>query len=254
MNASPAGGVWTSSISSAFKGSMFQPSAVDSAYLDKWVSLTYTYQHPITKCDSSKSISIIVYSTPHLNIVTKSLDTCQMDTNKFLLKATLSNMSQVIWQHNLDPAYAGFKNQIDRNNESTILLYVTPNKENVTRIKIETRTESISACTESYDMISIRIDTNDCFNNTLTTQNIAGSIPDDLILYPNPGHDNFKLELKQAGAYAIKVYSMVGELLIEKDFEKFKSKTIEHTLCAGNYLLLIQNENGNVIRKKFTVE
>ena len=251
---SPTGGVWTSSFGGAFQGFIFKPSAVDSAHLDQRNTITYTYKHPITGCDSSKSVSVIVYHAPQLKMFTKTLDTCQMDTNKFLLTATLSNMSKVNWQHNLYPPHVGFKNQIDRNNESTILLYVKPNKESVTKINIEAFTESAYACPWSYDTMSLKIDTNDCFKNPLSTQNVHSSIPDDLMPYPNPSHDNFKIELKQAGAYAIKVYSMVGELLIEKDFEKFKSKTIEHDLTTGNYLLLIQNENGNMIRKKFTVE
>ena len=44
LNASPAGGTWTSKVSGVIGGGKFRPSSVPLGERDKWITLTYTYR------------------------------------------------------------------------------------------------------------------------------------------------------------------------------------------------------------------
>ena len=92
-----------------------------------------------------------------------------------------------------------------------------------------------------------------CENLTISGL-IEMSINNDLILYPNPANDHITLEFT-GNVIDIKVYNMLGELIIEQKITDGQS-AIQLSLENWNaaiYSVQLQWENGSVIQKKFNV-
>ena len=90
-----------------------------------------------------------------------------------------------------------------------------------------------------------------CENVTISGEKYI-SFNNDLILYPNPANDQITLEFI-GNVIDIKVYNMLGELIIEQKNTDGQS-AIELSLENWNaaiYIVQLQWENGSIVQKKF---
>jgi len=157
LNASPSGGNWTSSVAGIISGNKFRPNSVTAADRDKWINLTYTYVHPTTKCDTSKSLQVFVQSKPTLSILNKDTTYCRSNVINIPLRANYSFTPKISWVHSADPLRANF----DNNTQSSILnpttLTIKPRSDSATQILITAFTDATGVCPFDQQAISITI-------------------------------------------------------------------------------------------------
>jgi hypothetical protein len=254
LNGNPTGGVWSCNVNGAVSGTIFKPYAVDSAHRDRSILLTYSYQHPKTGCDTTKSLFVFVQSKPRIRILTSNIDTCQQGSMQFLLTAKYAFTSKISWVQSFDPIKASFENKEQLSNKNPVLFTIQPNKDTVTNVTITAFTEAEGVCPFSDHRMNIRIDTLDCIKNSLQIIQHKQNFSSELKLYPNPNTGSFTIELSKRGNYSIKVYSMVGELILEQGVENFQTKTLNHSFSQGNYLLVIEDENGKLMHQRMMVD
>lgn len=157
LEGSPAGGVWSSSVPGVIGGGKFRPTAVSAAERDKWITLTYTYVHPTTKCDTAKSLQVFVQSKPVVDIVTPDYDTCRTNSMNFNLLADYKFTSKINWVHSADPLRASFENNTQLSNNNPTVLSIRPRSDSTTNIFITCFTEAEGVCPFSQDAMNIVI-------------------------------------------------------------------------------------------------
>lgn len=254
LNASPAGGIWTSSVAGIISGSKFMPGSVGAADRDKNIFLWYTYINPTTKCDTSKSLRVFVQSKPRISILTQDIDTCRRDPMIIKLTATSSfTTSKISWVHSFNSDKASFENKQQLSNSNPATFTIQPRKDSITFIRITAFTEAEGVCPFADDMMDIRIDTLPC--KSATGIRPIGSIkPFEVVLFPNPAKDKFNIEINKAGKFSLKLYTTEGQLLLEKELYGFELNTITQKLTKGLYTLVISNTSGNSIIRKLSME
>ena len=90
--------------------------------------------------------------------------------------------------------------------------------------------------------------------NTFASGVIEISINNDLILYPNPTNEQLTIDFT-TNATSIKVYNMLGELIIEKKITDDQS-AVQLSVCnykVGTYNVQLYKQDGSVIHKTFNV-
>ena len=157
LNGSPAGGTWSSTVSGAISGGVFRPGAVGSADRDKWFLLTYTYVHPTTKCDTSKSLSVYVQNKPIVDIITPDKDTCRSNVMDMKLTASSQYTSKVNWVHSADPLRASFESNNQLSNQNPVTYTIRPRSDSATVVSITCYTEAEGVCPFAQDAMTITI-------------------------------------------------------------------------------------------------
>jgi gliding motility-associated-like protein len=157
LNGTPVGGIWSSSIPGVISGGKFKPTSVSAAERDKWITLTYTYIHPTTKCDTAKSLKVFVQSKPVVDILTLDYDTCRTNTMNFSLLANYKFTSKINWVQSADPLRASFENNTQLSNNNPTILTVRPRSDSATNIFITCFTEAEGVCPFSQDAMNIVI-------------------------------------------------------------------------------------------------
>jgi hypothetical protein len=102
-------------------------------------------------------------------------------------------------------------------------------------------------------MIDIRIDTLPC-KNAAGIKPMGNNKPFGSCLFPNPAKDKFNIEIHKAGKFSLKLYTMEGQLLLEKELYGFELNTITQKLTKGLYTLVTSDTRGNSIIRKLSVE
>ncbi len=157
LNAAPAGGNWSSTIPGIIGGGKFKPSAVPASERDKWISLSYTYIHPTTKCDTTKSLQVFVQSKPILTILTKDTSYCRSNLITVPLKAQFANTPKINWVHNADPLRANFENNTQLSNNNPATFTIKPRSDSSTIIVITAFTDATGVCPFDQNAITITI-------------------------------------------------------------------------------------------------
>ncbi|MCB9252739.1 MAG: gliding motility-associated C-terminal domain-containing protein [Flavobacteriales bacterium] len=157
LNANPAGGTWSSSVPGVISGGKFKPTSVSAAERDKWITLTYTYVHPQTKCDTSKSLQVFVQSKPTIDIVTADIDTCRSNVMDMTLLADYKFTSKISWVHNADPAISYFAGNQQLSNNNPAVFTIRPRSDSMTRVVVTAFTEAEGVCPFATDNMVITI-------------------------------------------------------------------------------------------------
>ena len=179
LNASPAGGTWTSSVNGVIGGGKFRPTVVQAADRDKWITLTYTYVHPTTKCDTFKSLQVFVQSKPVIDIIRANVDTCRTNVMDIKLVADYKFTSKISWVHSADPTRASFEGNQQLSNNNPVTYTIRPRSDSSTFILITAFTEAEGVCPFADDNMTINInpvphasilidDPNGCLPHTAT--------------------------------------------------------------------------------------
>lgn len=91
--------------------------------------------------------------------------------------------------------------------------------------------------------------TNPSTNNLITNiQSIVEGALDEVKLYPNPTRDALNVEVESDLETNIALYSLVGKLVTEQNFQKRTSLSLKH-LPAGVYMARFYNKKGIVVKK-----
>lgn len=183
LNATPAGGVWTSSVPGVISGGVFKPTAVPSGERDKWITLTYTYIHPSTKCDTSKSLQVFVQSKPVLNILRGNMDTCRSNSMDITLTAAFSFTNKVNWVHSADPLRASFDNGQQLSNNNPTVYNIKPRGDSATTVFITAFTDATGVC--PFDQKNITLTINPVPRVTVNVDDPDGCIPHTVNLTTN---------------------------------------------------------------------
>ncbi|MFM9944464.1 MAG: PKD domain-containing protein [Bacteroidia bacterium] len=157
LNASPAGGTWTSSIPGVISAGKFKPSSVTALERDKFITLTYTYVHPTTKCDTSKSLNVFVQSKPTIDIITPDIEKCRTDNMQFTLNADAKFTSKITWYHSANSAISYFDNNLQAVNSNPATFNIKPRGDSATQVLISCLTENEGVCPFAQDFLSITI-------------------------------------------------------------------------------------------------
>ncbi len=157
LNASPTGGVWTSSVAGVIFTDKFRPTAVQPTDRDKWFDLTYTYIHPSTKCDTSKSLKVFVQNKPIIDIITPDLDTCRSNITNIKLTASYKFTTKINWVHSANPLRASFESNNQLSNLNPTTYTIKPRSDSATRILITSYTEAEGVCPFAQDAMNITI-------------------------------------------------------------------------------------------------
>ncbi len=157
LEASPAGGVWSSSVAGTIGGGYFMPKSVPASERDKWITLTYRYTHPTTKCDTMKSLQVFVQSKPVVDIITPDLDTCRTNLMNIKLTADYSFTKKITWYHDNDVLKTSFESGNQASNLNPTTLTTKPRSDSATYIFITCQTEAEGVCPFAQDFMSIAI-------------------------------------------------------------------------------------------------
>ena len=157
LNGSPAGGFWSSSIPGVIFSDKFRPSAVPSTERDKYITLTYSYTHPTTKCDTAKSLKVFVQSKPVVDIITPDKDTCRSNVMDMKLTADYKFTSKINWVHSADPLRASFESNNQLSNLNPTTFTIRPRSDSATTILITCYTEAEGVCPFAQDAMTIII-------------------------------------------------------------------------------------------------
>ncbi len=157
LNSSPIGGSWSSSVTGIISGGKFEPSAVSPTDRDKWITLTYSYTHPQTQCDTAKSISVFVQSKPRVSAITSDIDTCYSNFMQFKLEANYSFASKISWVHNQNAAKSSFENNQQLSNLNPTIFNIYPRSDTTTNVFLTVYTESEGVCSFAMDTIKLII-------------------------------------------------------------------------------------------------
>ncbi len=159
LNGSPVGGIWTSSVPGVIGGGKFRPTAVPAGERDKWITLTYTYIHPTTKCDTAKSLQVFVQSKPIVDIITPDIDTCRSNTMNFTLTASSKFTSKINWVHSAGSVRGNYDNNptIQLSNNNPVTYTLRPRSDSSTIVSITCYTENEGVCPFAQDAMTIII-------------------------------------------------------------------------------------------------
>ena len=157
LNASPTGGTWTCPVSGVISGSVFKPGSVPSTERDKWLVLTYTYVHPTTKCDTSKSLQVFVQSKPIIDITTSDIEQCRTNNMQFTLNANAQFTSKISWVHSAGSVRGYFDNNQQLVNSNPATYNLNARSDSVTKVSITAFTESEGVCPFAQDAMTITI-------------------------------------------------------------------------------------------------
>ncbi len=156
LNANPSGGIWSSSVPGVISGGVFRPSSVTSTERDKWITLTYTYVHPTTKCDTAKSLQVFVQSKPIVNITTQDIEQCRTNNMQFTLTASSQFASKINWVHSAG-SRGYFDNNIQLSNANPTTYNLSPRGDSTTNISITCFTDNEGVCPFAQDAMNIII-------------------------------------------------------------------------------------------------
>lgn len=175
LNASPSGGVWSSSVPGIISGGVFKPGSVPSAERDKWLILTYTYVHPTTKCDTSKSLQVFVQSKPTIDITTNDIEKCRTNNMQFNLNADAKFTSKISWVHSAGNIRGYFDNNQQLVNSNPATYYLNARSDSVTKVSITAFTEAEGVCPFAQDGMTIII--NPIPHAVVTVDDPDGCVP-----------------------------------------------------------------------------
>jgi aminopeptidase N len=138
-----------------------------------------------------------------------------------------------------------FTNPID------ILVSRMTKSDTLMRVNIQENPQKISFSAEIGLKDVIEIDPfNFIVNRTEQFTNQIDTINESILIYPNPSQNFINIELKNSMSATVKLFSMDGKIVLEKSFSKETQLDI-HRQTAGNYLLIIENDN-TIFEKKIT--
>ncbi len=157
LNASPAGGTWSSTVPGIIGGGVFMPKSVGAADRDQWIKLTYSYTHPTTKCDTTKSLQVFVQSKPTVSILTPDMEVCRTNTMNFTLNADYKFTSKITWYHDADVLRANFENNNQSSSNNPCNFTVRPRSDSATVISLACITEAEGVCPFDQDFLNLRI-------------------------------------------------------------------------------------------------
>ena len=157
LNANPGGGIWTSSVAGIISGGKFKPTAVPPSERDKWITLTYTYVHPTTKCDTIKSLQVFVQSKPVIDILTNDTNYCRSNSIDIKLNATFNFTPKISWVHNIDPSRASFENNNQLSNNNPTTYTIRPRSDSTTTVVITAFTDATGVCPFDQNAVIITI-------------------------------------------------------------------------------------------------
>jgi gliding motility-associated-like protein len=225
LEASPAGGSWTSLVPGAISGGVFKPSQVAATDRDKWFMLTYTYVHPTTKCDTSKSIPVFVQSKPFVDILSNDIIACRSNSMQFNFNASSKFTSKITW-YNSDDLRGYFDNNQQSVNTNPCTYYYKPSADTISNVLITCQTEAEGVCPFSQDFLNITInplphatfsvdDPDGCaphianFTSSITNKIDASKVNYTWYFEPNDSLKNQSAnqshEFKKAGLYQVKL-------------------------------------------------
>jgi len=176
LNANPAGGLWTSnsSVPGILGGGKFKPSLVPPSEMDKWLTLTYTYVNPTTKCDTAKSLQVYVQSKPTIDILTNDTSYCRSNLMNISLKASYAHTSKITWYQSADVLIANFEGNLQSSNNNPATYTIRPRGDSTTTILISAYTEAERVCPFDQKSIILTI-------NPIPRANINVSDPDGCV-------------------------------------------------------------------------
>ena len=157
LNASPSGGTWSSSVPGVIGGGKFKPTSVPAGERDKWITLTYYYMHPTTKCDTSKTLKVFVQNKPIVDIITPDIDTCRSNLMNLTLRANYQYTSKINWVHSADPIRASFESNNQLSNQNPVTFTIRPRSDSATTLMVTCFTEQEGVCPFSQDAMTITI-------------------------------------------------------------------------------------------------
>ena len=175
LNASPAGGVWSSSVPGVIVGGKFSPGAVASNDRDKFITLTYTYTHPSTKCDTVKSLQVYVQSKPIIDILTPDTSLCRMNSMDIKLRSAYAHTSKITWVHSAGDVRANFGGNQQLSNSNPATYTIRPRSDSSTKVFITAFTEAEGVCPFAQDNMIITI--NPVPHATVTVDDPNGCVP-----------------------------------------------------------------------------
>ena len=155
--ANPSGGIWTSSVAGVISGGVFKPSKVPPAERDKNIILTYTYIHPTTKCDTSKSLQVYVQSAPTIDIITPDIEQCRTNNMQFTLTADYKFTSKISWVHSAGIDRGYFDNNLQLTNVNPTVYHLNARSDSSTNLLITAFTEAEGVCPFAQDFMTITI-------------------------------------------------------------------------------------------------
>jgi hypothetical protein len=81
------------------------------------------------------------------------------------------------------------------------------------------------------------------------TNNID-TLPENILIFPNPTQDYISIELKNSVDAVAKILDMNGKIITEKSFSKEIQLDLKNQ-SNGNYLLIIESD-GTILKHKIT--
>ncbi|MCB9252569.1 MAG: gliding motility-associated C-terminal domain-containing protein [Flavobacteriales bacterium] len=181
--ANPTGGTWTSSVPGTVSGDKFKPGSVPAGERDKWITLTYKYTHPTTKCDTMKSLQVFVQSKPIIDILRGNVDTCMSNSMDIPLAASYSFTNKISWVHSANPATASFTGNIQLSNDNPTTYTIKPRADSTTTVVITAFTDATGVCPFDQKNITLIIHPNPDVD--LNLDDDAGCVPHEVNLTAN---------------------------------------------------------------------
>jgi len=138
-----------------------------------------------------------------------------------------------------------FTNPID------IRIRRTNNTDTIIRIAINSNYQKNYFSAELGLKEVVEIDpNNNIVNRVEQFTNQIDTLPENILIYPNPTQDYISVELKNSADALAKILDMNGKIIIEKSFSKEIQLDLKNQ-SNGNYLLIIESD-GTTLKHKIT--
>ena len=138
-----------------------------------------------------------------------------------------------------------FTNPID------IRIRKTNNTDTIIRIAINSNYQKNYFSTELGLKEVVEIDpNNNIVNRVEQFTNQIDTLPENILIYPNPTQDYISVELKNSADALAKILDMNGKIITEKSFSKEIQLDLKNQ-SNGNYLLIIESD-GTTLKHKIT--
>jgi len=138
-----------------------------------------------------------------------------------------------------------FTNPID------IRIRKTNGSDTIVRVSIHSNYEKVTFPAENGFSEVLEIDPNNYVVHQVEQfTNHIDTLPENILIYPNPTHDYINIELKNPMDALVKLIGIDGKVILEKSFTNEIQLDIKNS-STGNYLLIIES-NGKVVKHKIT--
>ena len=127
----------------------------------------------------------------------------------------------------------------------------TNNTDTIIRIAINSNFQKNYFSTELGLKEVVEIDpNNNIVNRVEQFTNQIDTLPENILIYPNPTQDYISVELKNSADALAKILDMNGKIITEKSFSKEIQLDLKNQ-SNGNYLLIIESD-GTTLKHKIT--